>query len=72
MAITRSNHKEAYEYLGDKYETKKRIERKKKAIKKKVIDEDYGRHKHPMHYKKTVKTNWTKQYEYGLLDEDNI
>lgn len=56
----------------DKYEAFKRLEREKKAMQKKLVDEEYGRHKRQMKHKKNSKTNWTKQYEYGMLDEDDF
>lgn len=55
----------------DKYEAMMRLEREKKAMQKKMLDEEYSKHKSPMKQKKTSKTNWTKYYETGLLDEDD-
>lgn len=55
----------------DKYETMKRLEREKKALQKKMLDEEYSKHKSPMKQKKNSKTNWTKYYEKGLIDEDD-
>lgn len=56
----------------DKYETMMRLEREKKAIQKKMIDEEFNKHKSKMKQKKnSSKTNWTKYYENGLLDEDD-
>jgi hypothetical protein len=56
----------------DKYEVMKRIEREKKALQKKLTDEARDRHEHLMKYKKTAKTNWTKHYENGMLNEDDF
>jgi len=55
----------------DKYETLKRLEREKKAMQRKLMDEEFGKQKRQMKQKKREKTNWTKQYEYGMLDEDD-
>ncbi|NLJ96008.1 MAG: hypothetical protein GX321_02545 [Clostridiales bacterium] len=55
----------------DKYEAKMRLEREKKVMQKKMIDEEYSKQKSPMKHKKTSKTNWTKYYENGLLDDDD-
>lgn len=56
----------------EKYETLKRLEREKKAIQKKYTDEEYGKHKRQVKQKKRENTNWIKQYENGLLDEDDF
>ena len=57
----------------DKYETLKRLEREKKAMQKKYLDEEYyGKQKRQVKPKKRENTNWIKQYEYGLLDEDDF
>lgn len=56
----------------DKYETMKRIEREKKAIQKKQLDEDYDRRENSMKRIKTNKTNWTKHYQTGMLDEEDF
>lgn len=56
----------------DKYEALKRLERERKAMQKKLLDEEYGKRKHQTKQKKRSKTNWTKQYEYGMLDEDDF
>lgn len=53
----------------DKYEAIKRIERDKRAMHKKLMDEEYSKRDFPMKYKKTAKTNWTKYYEKGAIDE---
>lgn len=50
----------------------KRIEREKRAMQRKHMDEEYDRHIHPMKHKKTAKTNWTKQYEKGALDDEEF
>ncbi len=58
------------EQPNNKYEGMKRIESEKRARQKKHMDEEYDRHIHPMKQKKTAKTNWTKQYEKGSLDDE--
>ena len=55
-----------------KYEGMKRFEREKRALQKKHMYEEYDRQIHPMKSKKTGKTNWTKQYEKGTLDEEEF
>ncbi|CUH93736.1 hypothetical protein [Herbinix luporum] len=77
MAATKPKENEARnqkippELQADKHEVKKRLEREKKALKKKQLEEDFGRQKRQIKGKKNTKTNWTRQYEYGLLDEDD-
>lgn len=56
----------------DKYETLKRLEREKKAIQKKLYDDEDERQKRQIKHKRSSKTNWTKQYEYGMLDDDDF
>lgn len=56
----------------DKYEAMKRLEREKKAMQKKYIEDEYEKHRRPMKQRKNTKTNWTKHYEYGMLDDDYI
>jgi len=56
----------------EKYETLKRLEREKKAMQRKLMDEEYGKQKRQIKQKKREITNWTKQYENGLLDEDDF
>ena len=55
----------------DKYEAMMRLEREKKAKQKKILDEEYSKHKSPMKQKKNSKTNWTKYYENGDFEEDD-
>lgn len=62
----------APEKLPEKYETLKRIEKEKKAMQKKLMDEEYGKQKRQVKQKKRENTNWIKQYEYGMLDEDDF
>lgn len=56
---------------SDKYETMMRLEREKKAMQKKIIDEEYSKSKRPMKQMKHSKTNWTKHYENGFWDESD-
>jgi len=56
----------------DKYETLKRLEREKKAMQRKLMDEEYGKQKRQIKQKRREITNWTKQYQNGLLDEDEF
>ena len=62
--------KHSADRYSDKYETYKRLEREKKVMQKKLLDEEYDRHKPQIKHKRSTKTNWTKQYEYGMLDDD--
>jgi hypothetical protein len=55
-----------------KFENMRRFEREKRALQKKHIYEEYDRQVHPMKNRKTAKTNWTKQYEKGTLDEEEF
>lgn len=71
MATTRSKQEESYEYMDDMLDAMKRIGKERKT-KRKQIEEDYDRFKHPMQHKKTAKTNWIKQYESGMLDENYL
>lgn len=57
---------------SEKYEAIKRLEKEKKAMQRKLMDEEYGKQKRQVKPKKRSKTNWTKQYEYGMLDEDDF
>lgn len=54
----------------DKYEAKKRLEREKKVVQRKLMDEESDREKRPTKHKNSSKTNWTKNYQVGMLDED--
>ncbi|MDI9510118.1 MAG: hypothetical protein GX319_06025 [Clostridiales bacterium] len=54
----------------DKYDAKKRHERERKVAQRKHIDQDGGREKRPIKHKNNSKTNWTKYYQVGMLDED--
>lgn len=55
----------------EKYEIIKRLEKEKKAMQRKYMDEEDGKQKRQIKQKKRENTNWIKQYEYGMLDEDD-
>lgn len=60
------------EQLPDKYEAYRRLEREKKALQKKLREEEHEKTKRPaMKQKRSAKSDWTKDYVYGLIDEDN-
>ncbi|HHU73097.1 MAG TPA: hypothetical protein GXZ28_00530 [Clostridiales bacterium] len=55
----------------DKLETLKRIEREKKVKKRKMYEEEMERPKRPVvKQRRPAGKDWTKNYEYGLLDDD--
>lgn len=56
----------------DKLETIKRLEREKKAVQKKLREEETEKQKRPVvKQKRSSKSDWTKDYVYGLIDEDD-
>lgn len=72
MATTKPNDSSIQMEQLSKYENMRRFEREKRALQKKHIYEEYDRQFHPMKNRKTSKTNWTKQYEKGTLDEEEF
>jgi hypothetical protein len=67
-----SKPKNQLEQQLDKLETIKRLEREKKAVQKKLREEETEKQKHPtMKQKRNSKSDWTKEYVYGLIDEDD-
>lgn len=58
------------EHQPDKLETIRRLEREKKAMQKKQREEEEEKQKRPPIKKRNTKTDWTKDYVYGLMDED--
>jgi hypothetical protein len=60
------------EQQPDKFETIKRLEREKKAVQKKIREEDDSEKikRSIPKQKKGSKIDWTKGYQYGLLDEE--
>lgn len=72
----RSSQSKNIEQQTEKLETMLRLEREKKAVQKKNREEENEKKKRPvMKQKRTNNINWTKGYEYGLLDdldEDSI
>ena len=60
------------EQQPDKFDTIKRLEREKKAMQKKMREEELveKQKRPPIKQRKSTRINWTKGYECGLLDED--
>lgn len=56
--------------LPDKLESIKRFEREKKAAQKKNRKEEDERRKKPQFKQKRSTKDWTRDYNYGLLDEE--
>ena len=56
--------------LPDKLESMKRFEREKKAVMKKYREEEIERRKKPVIKQKRSTKDWTRDYNYGLLDEE--
>jgi len=56
--------------LSDKLESIKRFEREKKAVQKKNRKEEDERRKKPHLKQKRSTKDWTRDYNYGLLDEE--
>jgi hypothetical protein len=54
----------------DKLETIKRLEREKKVIQKKSREEEIEKPKHLQNKPRKIIKDWTKGYEYGLLDDE--
>lgn len=55
---------------SDKLETIKRLEREKKAVQKKVREEEISKKKKPVVKQKRNSKDLTREYQYGLLDEE--
>lgn len=53
----------------EKLEILKRLEREKKAVQKKSREEETEKFKRPAAKQKRSIRDWTKDYEYGLLDD---
>lgn len=69
---TDSKPKNQLEQQLDKLETIKRLEREKKAVQKKLREEETEKQKRPaVKQKRSSKSDWTKDYVYGLIDEDD-
>ncbi|MBH1941690.1 hypothetical protein I5677_12380 [Mobilitalea sibirica] len=69
---TKSSQNKEKEQQPDKFETIKRLEREKKAMQKKYKDEEPKKPKRPvMKEKRSSKNEWTKSYQFGLLDEED-
>jgi len=58
--------------LPDKLESIKRFEREKKAVQKKNREEETERRKKPVMKQKRSTKDWTRDYEYGLLDDEEV
>lgn len=56
--------------LSDKLENFKRFEREKKAVQKKSLKEEDERRKRPVLKQKRSSKDLTRDYNYGLLDEE--
>ena len=56
----------------DKLETIKRLEREKKVVQKKNREEEIEKPKRPVVKQKRNTKDWTKDYEYGLLNEEEV
>jgi hypothetical protein len=56
----------------DKLETIKRLEREKKVVQKKNREVEAEKPKRPVLKQKRSTKDWTKDYEYGLLDEEDV
>jgi len=72
VATTRPKDSSIQLDQASKYENMRRFEREKRALQKKHLYEEYDKQFHPMKSKRTTKTNWTKQYEKGTLDEEEF